>query len=152
MKRLLRLLQLNFLPHSADAGLLVLRLWLGLSLLLLHGKAKLLGFAELSEKFPDPLGVGSTVSLALAVFAEVVCSALLALGLVTRFAALSAAFTMGVAFFLVHKASLAMGPGSGELAFIYLAGFVTLLITGPGRFSVDACLQRTVAAEKAAAA
>ena len=152
MKKLLHILQLNFLPHSADAGLLVLRLWLGLSLLLLHGKAKLLGFAELSQKFPDPLGVGSTASLALAVFAEVVCSSLLALGLVTRFAALSAGIMLGVAFFLVHKASLAMGPHSGELALIYLAGFVTLLIAGPGRFSLDACVPRTRAVEKAAAA
>lgn len=152
MKKLLGLLQLNFLPHSADAGLLVLRLWLGLSLLLLHGKAKLLGFAELSQKFPDPLGVGSTTSLALAAFAEVACSSLVVLGLVTRFAALSAALTMGVAFFLVHKASLETGSGSGELAFIYLAGFVTLLIAGPGCLSADACLQRAKAAEKAGAA
>ncbi len=142
MKKLFPILQLNFLPHSADAGLLVLRLWLGLSLLLLHGKGKLLGFGELSQKFPDPLGVGSTTSLALAVFAELVCSGLIAVGLVTRFAALNAAFTMGVAFFIVHQAKLAMGPGSGELAFIYLAGFVTLLIAGPGRFSLDARLHR----------
>jgi len=152
MKKLLLILQLNFLPRSADAGLLVLRLWLGLSLLLLHGKAKLLGFAEMYQKFPDPLGVGSTASLALAVFAEVVCSALLALGLLTRFAALSAAVTMGVAFFIVHKGSLAMGSGSGELAFIYLAGFVTLVIAGPGCLSLDACLQRARAVETAAAA
>jgi putative oxidoreductase len=152
MKKLLRILQLNFLPHSADAGLLVLRLWLGLSLLLLHGKAKLLDFADLSQKFPDPLGIGSTASLALAVFAELVCSGLLALGLVSRFAALSAAFAMGVAFFIVHKASLEMGPRSGELAFIYLAGFVTLVIAGPGCLSLDACLQRTRAAEKGPAA
>ena len=150
MKKLLSILQLNFLPHSADVGLLVLRLWLGLSLLLLHGKAKLLGFAELSQKFPDPLGIGSTASLALATFAELVCSGLVALGLVTRFAALSAAVTMGVAFFIVHKASLEMGPRSGELAFIYLAGFVTLVIAGPGCLSLDACFRRAKAAETAA--
>ena len=151
MKKLLRILQLNFLPHSADAGLLVLRLWLGLSLLLLHGKAKLLDFADLSHKFPDPLGIGSTASLVLALFAELVCSGLLALGLVTRFAALSAAIMLGVAFFMVHKASLAMGPHSGELAFIYLAGLVTVVIAGPGCLSLDACFQRTKAAETGAA-
>jgi putative oxidoreductase len=150
MKKLLHILQLNFLPHSADAGLLVLRLWLGLSLLWLHGRLKLLDFADLSHKFPDPLGVGSTASLVLAVFAELVCSGLLVLGLVTRFAALSAAIMMGVAFFVVHKASLEMGSHSGELAFIYLAGFVTLVIAGPGCLSADACLQRAQAAEKGA--
>ena len=112
------------------------------------GRLKLLDFADLSHKFPDPLGVGSTASLVLALFAEVVCSGLLVLGLVTRLAALSAAITMGVAFFLVHKASLEMGSHSGELAFIYLAGFVTLVIAGPGVLSADACLQRTRATQK----
>lgn len=133
-----KLLQLDFLPRSADAGLLVLRLWLGLSLLLLHGWSKLTGFAQMSDKFPDPLGVGSTVSLALTVFAEVACAILIVPGLFTRAAALVQVILMSVAFFIVHKASLAHGPGSGELAFIYLAGFVTLLVAGAGRFSLDA--------------
>jgi putative oxidoreductase len=137
MNALMKLLRLDFLPSSADLGLLVLRLWLGLSLLILHGWAKLTGFPKLSKEFPDPLGVGSTASLALAVFAEVLCALLLALGLFTRFAALGLMVTMGVAFFLVHKASLEMGPGSGELAYIYLAGFVTVFIAGPGRFALD---------------
>jgi len=43
---------------------------------------------------------------------------------------------MGVAFLFVHKLAL-KGQGSGELAFIYLAGFVTLFIAGPGRFALD---------------
>jgi uncharacterized membrane protein YphA (DoxX/SURF4 family) len=29
------------------------------------------------------------------------------------------------------------GNHSGELAFMYLMGYVTLLLAGPGRFSVD---------------
>lgn len=140
MNRLLSLLRLDFLPRSVDLGLLVLRAWLGLSMSLLHGKGKLFGFSEMSAKFPDLLGIGSPASLALAVFAEVVCSVLLVLGLFTRLAALNLAITMSVAFFLAHKASLAAGPGSGELAFIYLAGFVTLLIAGGGRYSLDAKL------------
>jgi putative oxidoreductase len=44
---------------------------------------------------------------------------------------------MSVAFFLVHKMAL-KGPGSGELAFTYLAAFVVLLLAGPGRFALDA--------------
>ena len=46
---------------------------------------------------------------------------------------------MSVAFFVVHKAALA-GPNNGELAFVYLGGFVTLIIAGAGRFSFDARL------------
>lgn len=119
-----------------DLGLLALRLWLGLSMLILHGWGKLRGFAEASESFPDPLGVGSAVSLGLAVFAEVVCAALLAVGLATRLALIPLIITMGVAFFVVHGGALT-GERSGEMAFIYLGGFVALLLTGPGRFSVD---------------
>jgi putative oxidoreductase len=135
--KILRLLQLDFLPRSTDAGLLLLRVWLGLSLLLLHGWSKLSGFSEMSGKFPDPLGVGSPMSLAMAVFGEVICALLVALGLFTRGAAAVVAITMATAFFLVHKGALS-GPGSGELAFVYLAGLIALVIAGAGRFSLDA--------------
>jgi putative oxidoreductase len=134
-----RILQFDFLPRNTDAGLLVLRLWLGLSLLVLHGWSKLTGFSEMSGKFPDPIGVGSSISLALTIFAEVACAVLIAAGLLTRAATATLIILMGVAFFVVHKGALS-GPGSGELAFIYLAGFVTLLLTGAGKFSFDARL------------
>jgi putative oxidoreductase len=120
-------------------ALLALRLWLGLTILLNHGWDKLAHFSEKADKFPDVTGLGSAVSLGLAVFAEFFCGALLVLGLMTRFAALMLSITMGVAFAYAHKFKLS-GPGSGELAFIYLAGFVTILVAGPGRCSADACL------------
>lgn len=137
MKKIGSILQLDFVPSSTDAGLLVLRLWMGLSLLVLHGWTKLSTFQQMSDKFPDPLNIGHRNSLILAVLGEVVCSLLLVLGQFTRFAALGSAITMAVAFFLVHKGGL-KGPGNGEMAFIYLGGFVVLLFAGPGRFALDA--------------
>lgn len=137
MKSLAKLLRLDFLPRSADCALLLLRLWIGSSLLLLHGWDKLAGFSEKSVKFMSLFGLGPKVSLALAVFAEVFCSILIVLGLFTRSAALCLAFNMTVAFTLAHKTVL-KGPGSGELAFIYLAAYLTLFIAGGGRFSMDA--------------
>lgn len=137
MRTLLRILRLEFFPVCPDAGLLVLRLWLGLSLLILHGSTKLANFGPMSEKFADPLGIGTKASLSLAVFGEVVGSILLVLGCFARLGALSCIITMGVAFLFVHKLAL-KGPGNGELAFIYMAGFVTIFIAGPGRFAVDA--------------
>jgi putative oxidoreductase len=122
-----------------DFALLVLRLWFGLTLLLNHGWEKLTHFSEKSSQFPALLGLSSGGSLALAVFGEVFCAALLVIGLVTRFAALSLCINMAVAFALVHKMALS-GQHSGELAFIYLAGFVTVLLAGPGRLSADACV------------
>ena len=132
----MKLLRLEFLPLSPDFALLVLRMWLGLSMLVLHGWAKFTGFAEMSSQFPDPLGIGSAASLALAVFAEVACAALLAVGFLTRFAALALAITMGVAFFLQHGGVL-VGKGSGELSFLYLCGYLVLLLAGGGRYAFE---------------
>jgi putative oxidoreductase len=136
MKKIASILRLDFLPTSTDLGLLILRLWLGGSLMILHGWSKLMDYQKLSGSFPDPLKVGHQMSLTLAVIGEVLCPILLILGLFTRFAALGSAVTMAVAFFLVHEMAL-KGPRSGEMAFIYLAGFITILLAGPGRFALD---------------
>lgn len=128
----------------ADAGLLVLRLWLGLSMLLLHGLMKIGNYETLRQGFPDPLGLGTATSLHLAIFAEAVCSLLLVLGLLTRLALLQLIATMAVAWILIHGGALS-GDHSGELAFIYLAGFVALFLAGPGRFSIDHLILRRLA-------
>ncbi|MFZ9933328.1 MAG: DoxX family protein [Chthoniobacterales bacterium] len=124
-----------------NLGLLVLRVWLGLSMLLLHGWPKVEKYAGLSEGFPDPLGVGPAMSLNLAIFAEVFCALLLVVGLAARLAALPLVVTMAVAFFVVHGGVLT-GKGNGEMAFVYLAGFVALFIAGPGRHSFDHLILR----------
>jgi putative oxidoreductase len=132
----LRLLQFRFLPVNADLALLVLRVWFAIPLLTLHGWGKLANFAERSQRFADPFGIGSFASLSLAVFAEVFCSVLLVVGFATRFAALACGITMATAFFFAHGARFT-GPGNGELPFMYLGAFVTLLLAGGGRYSVD---------------
>ncbi|HVK57754.1 MAG TPA: DoxX family protein [Candidatus Kapabacteria bacterium] len=135
MKKIGSLLRLEFLPASVDCGLLALRLWLGISMLLLHGWGKLMDYRGM-DRFPDPLRVGHEVSWGLTVFGEVVCSILLILGLFTRFAALTGAITMTVAFFIVHR-MMFKGAAPGELAFIYLGGFLAIFLAGPGRFALD---------------
>lgn len=135
----MKLLQLNFLPRSADLALLVLRVWLGTAMLWLHGWVKVTKFSTIAPKFMDFLGLGQTPSLALAVFAELVCAALLVVGLWTRLAALCLGFTMGVAFWVAHGGKLS-GSGSGEMAFIYLAGCVAIFVAGGGKYAVDAKL------------
>ncbi len=137
MKSILKLLRLEFLPVSQDFALLLLRIWMGGSLLWLHGLGKLKGLVDKPGDFPDPLGIGGLPSQILAVFAEVVCAGLLIPGLFSRFAALNCAVTMGVAFFVVHKGQLT-GMDSGEMAFVYLAGFVVLTLAGPGHYAMDA--------------
>jgi putative oxidoreductase len=133
----MKFLHLNFIPRSTDAGLLIVRLWFGGSMAVLHGWQKAANFSTFAGQFADPFGIGKTPSLALVVFAELVCAACIVLGLFTRVAALILAFTMAVAFWIGHGAKLS-GPGSGEMAFLFLGAFVALLIAGAGKFSVDA--------------
>jgi putative oxidoreductase len=119
-----------------NLGLLVMRLWLGSAMFFNHGIEKLTHFKDTASGFPDPLGIGQSVSLALVMFAEVVGSLLLIMGLLTRFAALLLVIDLFVAFLMVHQSAMS-GKNSGELAFIYLSGFVFLLITGGGMISLD---------------
>ena len=136
MNFLIRRLQLDLVPTSTHCAILLLRIALGVQMLLGHGWGKLMSFSEKAATFPDPLGVGHTTSMALAVFGEVVCMSLLIVGAFTRLAALGGAVTMAVAFFLVHGGKLS-GANSGEMAFLYLVGFVAIFLTGPGCFALD---------------
>ncbi len=136
MKLLLKFLQLRFVPMSADLGLLLLRLWLGLTMLVLHGWPKVIAFSEKAPGFLDPFGFGPQASYGLALVGEVGGSVLLILGLFTRLGALLGVLTMCVAFFIAHESRLS-GPGSGELAFIYMGGYAALFLLGGGRFSLD---------------
>jgi putative oxidoreductase len=129
-----KFLRLEFIASSPDAGLLVLRLWLGVSMFWLHGWGKLAALFSGKTSFVDPLGIGEVPSFLLTILAEVGCSVLLVLGLWTRWAALILAFTMGVAFFVVNSANL---KGNGELAWLYFGGYLALFAAGAGKFSVD---------------
>jgi putative oxidoreductase len=111
-------------------------------MLLIHGLGKFQNFSGTVSTFHDKMGI-PTVAAAAAVLAESIASAFLVIGFATRWAALSLAVTMSVAFAMAHHFVLKQGaPGSGELPFIYLAGYLAILIVGPGRWSVDAKLAR----------
>lgn len=125
------------MTSRTDWGLLLLRVVLGGSLLLLHGWGKALQLFEPGPvRFADPLHVGALPTLLLAVLAEGIAPLFLIAGLATRWAAATSAANMAVAFVLVHGVALT-GEASGELAFVYLTGFLTLAIAGGGRLSLD---------------
>jgi len=136
VKKLLAFCNFSYLPCNGPVALLLLRVWLGLSMLVLHGWPKAQLFGDGARNFPDPLGIGGQASHALAVFGEAVCSVLLVLGILTRFSAMAGIVTMGVAFFMQKKGMLS-GTASGELAYVYLACYVVVFVAGPGRFSLD---------------
>jgi len=118
-----------------DMALLLLRVSFGGLMLQGHGWGKLMKLInENPVTFADPLGIGATASLALAVFAEVLCAMLLVLGLFTRLVSIPLIITMLVAVFVVH-----MGDPfpKMEKGLLYLIPYVCLLIAGPGRYSLD---------------
>jgi putative oxidoreductase len=118
----------------SSVGLLLFRIVFGGFMLIGHGWGKLMSYGEMSATFPDPLGIGSGPSLIGAIIGEVVCSALVILGLATRVAVLPLVFTMAIAAFIVH----ASDPfATKELALVYLSAFGLLFFTGPGCFSID---------------
>jgi putative oxidoreductase len=93
---------------------------------------KLLAGGEI--QFPDPIGVGPTVSLVLSLFAEFLCSILIGIGLGTRPASIPLIINMAVAAFIVQANDPLKGK---ELALLYLVFYIVLLIIGSGKFSVD---------------
>lgn len=126
-----------------DLGLLIARVSFGGMMLLAHGLPKFQKYSVISDKFPDPLGVGSPLSLSLAIFSELFCSILVILGLGTRLAATQLIITMGVAAFIVHSGDpffAAPGQKSKEFALMYLTAFLMIFLTGPGRLSLDSMI------------
>ena len=119
---------------NIDLSLLILRI-AGGALMLTHGISKIAPlFGTDPIQFPDPIGLGATTSLALTVFAEVFCAALLILGLATRFAAIPLLITMLVAVFVVH---IADPFANQELPLLYASIYLVILIAGAGKFSID---------------
>jgi len=123
---------------GADLGLLLLRLGIGLLMAFSHGLGKVQKFlAGPPYQWADPIGLGPGLSLFLAGGAEFFCALALAVGFLTRLTALPLAFTMAVAALIVH----AEDPfAKKEFALLYFIPALTLMLSGPGRFSVDAWL------------
>jgi putative oxidoreductase len=101
----------------------IFRIFLGLSMLFAHGLPKLKNFDQLSQSFPDPLGISSPISLSLVIFSEVVCSILLTLGIKIRWVLIPLIVTMGVAAFVIHFDD---PYAKKEKALLYLFGYLTL--------------------------
>jgi putative oxidoreductase len=126
-----------------DAGLLILRLALGLAMAG-HGSQKMLGWfrgpgMSGTTGFMRGLGFRPAGLWALgAVATEVGGGLLLAAGLLNPLGALAVGAAMLVATFAAHwgKGFFAQ-HGGFEVPFLYLAGSAAVAVAGPGRYSLD---------------
>jgi putative oxidoreductase len=122
---------------STDLGILVLRI--SCAFMALHGWSKLTDFYDGVSEWPDPFMVGPVASKALTVFAEFVCTILLVVGLFTRPALIPLLICMLVIVFVVHAEDTIPDR---EHPILYLMMYLTLFITGPGKYSVDKLISR----------
>ena len=133
----------NFLfpypPQSKAYSLFLLALRIVFGLLLIrHGIEKFINYTDLCFTFPDPIGYGKDLALILVIFAELCCGLAFILGLLYRLTMIPIIIVMGTAFFYIHEGNIA----SGELALSYLILIIIMYIAGPGKYSVDAIINK----------
>ncbi|MDQ7915477.1 DoxX family protein [Pseudomonas sp. 102515] len=127
-----------------DLGLLFLRLGGAGLLVAVHGLPKALHFHQQLGLIEDPLHLGAWPTLGFAVFAEVLCPLLIALGWATRLACLPILGVLLIALLVVHPQ---WSLEEGQFGWLLLVLFGTLALTGPGRYSLEARLARRHAAQ-----
>jgi putative oxidoreductase len=128
-----RLFSTNVSDNAISFALLILRITAG-GLIIPHGYSKLISFASKSSSFSDPYHIGSSTSMALIIFAEFFCGVLVVLGLLTRLACIPLIIGMGTIVFMINHGNL---TGKNETPVLFLGCFLVLLITGPGKASID---------------
>lgn len=118
---------------SLPFGLLFLRVSAALLLLQIHGLPKLLNWSTELQRIEDPFGLGATLTLAMAVFAEVICPVLLILGVFARLACLPVLAVLGVALVVVHPE---WSLEEAQFAWLFTVLYAGLAITGPGAWAI----------------
>ncbi|MCQ9393182.1 DoxX family protein [Pseudomonas viridiflava] len=120
-------------------GLLFMRVSVSLLLLHVHGLPKLMHWSVEVQRIEDPFGLGGTLTLGLAVFAEVICPVLLILGVWARLACLPILAVLAVAVLFVHPE---WSLEQGQFAWLLMILFAGLAITGPGPLVIGKALRK----------
>ena len=115
-------------------ALLLLRIVFCGSMIFGHGLGKLNKVLDGNFNFSDPIGIGETPTLFLAVFSEFIAPIFILLGIKSRIFSFFPAATMFVAAFIVH---LDDPFNRMEKSLLFLAVFIFFMIVGSGKYSVD---------------
>jgi putative oxidoreductase len=117
--------------HAADIGLLFLRVTGSVLLMYVHGLPKLLHYSSELPKIEDPFHMGQSLTIAYAIFAEVVCPLFMIAGIGTRLAALPVFALTIIALLFVHPQ---WSVAEGQFAWWILIVFGAIALAGPGRW------------------
>lgn len=128
-----KLISTSYSAGAFNTAVLLLRIVFGVSMMFI-GYNKLVHFNEMKATFMDFMGLGSTISLILLVFAEFFCALFVLIGLFTRLATIPLIIALCVALFKAHHGDVF---GDGAKATLFLGVFLVLLLVGPGKVSVD---------------
>ena len=134
-----RILSIKYSAGAFNFSMLFIRIVFGLFMIAKHGYTKMINFQTLQTQFYNFFGIGSRFSLILDIFAEVICPLFIVLGLFTRLASIPLIIAMLVVIFGADAGKPFL---DSELAFVYLAAYVTLLLCGPGRVSIDGMINK----------
>lgn len=122
-------------------GLLFLRAFGAFALLRTHGWPKVMDMEGTMAHIPDPMGLGQTFSVYYAIFANVFCAILIMLGLFTRWASFAIISITLSGLFIVHVTDPAKVQ---DTPLIYSIVFVSLIILGSGKYSLDAIIEKKI--------
>lgn len=128
-----KLMSISYSPIAFNLSMLIIRISMGV-LMMSHGYDKLVNFSAKKNDFYNLLEIGSTPSLLLCIFAEFFCALFITIGLFTRLTVIPLIITMSIAVFGVHSMDFF---GDAETGSLFLAGYLVLLLCGPGKISVD---------------
>lgn len=144
-----KLLSTTIEPIHLSLGLLLIRIIIGV-VMACYGYEKLIHFNEMaaSDFWANNvsfLGMSGKFPLALTIFAEFFCSLLLILGLFTRLSLIPLLICMGYIIVAIAQFSVIYKGDNGfevNTAFMYFIIYLALLLTGPGKYSIDAKLSK----------
>lgn len=121
----------------SDFGRLLLRVGVALPMSLRHGWPTLANWWKGEISYPDPLGLGESLTMLAMGSLEAVATLLIVVGILTRPAASMLAVGFSVAVLVVHGAD---DFGTKELPYMYMVAYWAIFWIGPGRYSADAWL------------
>ena len=121
--------------HRSDVAILFLRLFIG-GVMLLHIVGKMQAYDNILLTYHRILGLDATTSFAVITILEGLFAAMIILGVATRFAS---AMMLIVVAMSIAEALLNDTPdvATAKLNFVYMGIYITLLISGGGRYAFN---------------